>query len=646
VFIIRAIYGSDSFSYSPTPYFTDVPRYDQQGNEIFYFKHVQKMKELGITSGCTATEFCPSSPPTPNDGGVARNYAAAVFAIRAAQRKAGNPLFFHESAALDTTFETYSPSPWFMDVPATETTIFRYVQKIRDLGVITSSRNCPSGYYCPNDFITRGEFSYYVVRGILDEYPPPSGQSWSEKPKLWSGTKLQGNIGFVPFDDYSSMNAIPSPVGTCTDKLTVRECTRRFVENLRKQGVTELRVIFGVLGAAHSTALDASGQVRTEWLNQVDLFFQDVRALGITHISLNPSLWGQSDDPIQSAVVPDCNWNYGARWFWKTSPVPFVQDGAGYRPDGNYKIGGFVENSYNCAPANPFFIGWDKIYTMLHSMVDRARLRGLSVFELELMSEMNLQDFVVEARYIYDNKHGSDVACEIGGVWQNSRTVFQCFRRILEFSGFPPGGATISVVESRTTNGSDCTSVYGDSARLVKLSAVHAALQGGRIGRTVNDYPGGLECGSGEGTDVQEDLPHSPQGTPGLIDIHSYPCMAIAPDQTLTCDLSKTGTVLSNDFKTFSDAIVSFRFSRWPGAQVVFGETHNNDVLNAPPNQGNMQCPATPLSAPVDMVNGFNQSILRYLGVVFRPFAVLNADRDCVPWPPLWNKGNGPYAVQ
>ena len=41
-FIIRAKYGED-FSYTQTPYFTDVP--ESNG----YFKYVQKMKDEGIT---------------------------------------------------------------------------------------------------------------------------------------------------------------------------------------------------------------------------------------------------------------------------------------------------------------------------------------------------------------------------------------------------------------------------------------------------------------------------------------------------------------------------------------------------------------------------------------------------------------------
>ena len=54
VLIVRSIFSGrsgdpDTFSYSQTPYFTDVDGGHPQ------FPWIQKMKELGVTSGCTAT---------------------------------------------------------------------------------------------------------------------------------------------------------------------------------------------------------------------------------------------------------------------------------------------------------------------------------------------------------------------------------------------------------------------------------------------------------------------------------------------------------------------------------------------------------------------------------------------------------------
>jgi hypothetical protein len=87
-FIIRALYG-DTFSYSSTPYFTDVP------DTHWAFMYIQKMYEDGITSGCGGTNYCPSS-------NVSRAQMA-TFIIR---------------ALYGDTF-SYSGTPYFTDVPDT-----------------------------------------------------------------------------------------------------------------------------------------------------------------------------------------------------------------------------------------------------------------------------------------------------------------------------------------------------------------------------------------------------------------------------------------------------------------------------------------------------------------------------------------------
>jgi hypothetical protein len=56
-YIIRALYG-ETFNYTITPYFTDVPPSHP------FFKYIQKMKDDGITTGCTATQYCPSNNVT------------------------------------------------------------------------------------------------------------------------------------------------------------------------------------------------------------------------------------------------------------------------------------------------------------------------------------------------------------------------------------------------------------------------------------------------------------------------------------------------------------------------------------------------------------------------------------------------------
>jgi hypothetical protein len=67
-FIIRALFG-ETFTYTAEPYFTDVPDTNQ------FFKYIQKMRDEGITTGCTSSQYCPQDNVT--------RAAMAVFLARA-----------------------------------------------------------------------------------------------------------------------------------------------------------------------------------------------------------------------------------------------------------------------------------------------------------------------------------------------------------------------------------------------------------------------------------------------------------------------------------------------------------------------------------------------------------------------------------
>ncbi len=58
IFIVRSVLHTDDFPYNPVPWFSDVP----VGS--FGFQWIQKMYELGITDGCGTKLFCPSEQVT------------------------------------------------------------------------------------------------------------------------------------------------------------------------------------------------------------------------------------------------------------------------------------------------------------------------------------------------------------------------------------------------------------------------------------------------------------------------------------------------------------------------------------------------------------------------------------------------------
>jgi hypothetical protein len=130
-FIIRAKFG-ENFTYPATPYFVDVPPSHQ------FFKYIQKMRELNITTGCNATEYCPGNNVT--------RAAMAAFIVRA---------LYGETFPCTTT-------PYFTDV-SSGSQFFRYIQKMRDNGITTG---CTATQYCPSNNVTRAAMAVFIGRAF------------------------------------------------------------------------------------------------------------------------------------------------------------------------------------------------------------------------------------------------------------------------------------------------------------------------------------------------------------------------------------------------------------------------------------------------------------------------------------------------
>ena len=77
VLVTRSVMGGDDFTYAATPYFTDVPATHP------LFQWVQKMRDLQITAGCGPTTYCPDDSVTRGQMAVfiirARYGATAAF---------------------------------------------------------------------------------------------------------------------------------------------------------------------------------------------------------------------------------------------------------------------------------------------------------------------------------------------------------------------------------------------------------------------------------------------------------------------------------------------------------------------------------------------------------------------------------------
>jgi hypothetical protein len=139
VFIITGIEGGNTFSYTAIPYFTDVPPANP------FFKFIQKMKDLGITSGCTATTYCPDDPVTRGE--------MAVFIIK---------------GRYGTISFSYPATPYFSDVPSSSP-FFPFIQKMAAAGI---TAGCAPGMYCPDASLTRAQMAVFIVTGLLNQLLP------------------------------------------------------------------------------------------------------------------------------------------------------------------------------------------------------------------------------------------------------------------------------------------------------------------------------------------------------------------------------------------------------------------------------------------------------------------------------------------
>jgi hypothetical protein len=141
VFMVAALDRAlgTSLTYTQTPYFQDVPSNNN------YFPFVQRIKDLGITAGCSTNPplFCP-------DTSIPHGQMAVFMIV---SWMLANNL---------TTF-SYTTTPYFTDVASTDP-YFKFVQKMRDMGFWNG---CSSTLYCESNAVTRGQMAPMILRSML-----------------------------------------------------------------------------------------------------------------------------------------------------------------------------------------------------------------------------------------------------------------------------------------------------------------------------------------------------------------------------------------------------------------------------------------------------------------------------------------------
>jgi len=496
---------------------------------------------------------------------------------------------------------------------------------------------------------------------------------------LASPARLETNLGPMQFDVYDETNCEPGHepgtalgcdthiryryVNACSHWLKVRQCYQNALNFYAQNQVTGVRFQFAFCGGAHSTPLlncgtPASTAIEPStgpWHRQVDEFFEDVQASGINNITITTVYAGFGGDtvigyPNGAPYTPTggdppgqgCSTDSANMQWWPALPFGLMVTAEGPRPYLNS-----FNDSYNCAPANPYFIGWNNIYNAIGDILKAAQFRSLIVEEFDMSNEVTFADNTVWARLIVDNTHGNEhvfdkVRCLVATNGQGTDCGFKQPSQRVTFS-VQDGGAT---PDPR----GDCLSVYRDSARVLPLSELTAAIAGGLIGLPLNftfDAPQArrLKClGSissetpdDHGNTVMLQLPYSWVSQPTIVDMHTSPCLA---DESGACILTQSQDQASKETQTTMDAAKIFLDSFCPtglranspqlcGALFMLGET---DMFQALPflqeypsrsqQFWEQTCVNSPVVVPCGTVDGFNLSTLKTHigGVVIRPW--------------------------
>jgi len=156
VFLITAIEGNNPYTYTLTPYFSDVPATHP------FFKWIQKLTDLGITGGCSPGLFCPDDPVTRGE--------MAVFVIAS---RYGKIQF------------SYPSTPYFTDVPVSNP-FFPFVQKMAQQGI---TAGCTPTTFCPDVSLTRGQMAVFIITGLTNQFLPLTS------PVITQITPSSGSVG-------------------------------------------------------------------------------------------------------------------------------------------------------------------------------------------------------------------------------------------------------------------------------------------------------------------------------------------------------------------------------------------------------------------------------------------------------------------
>jgi hypothetical protein len=439
-----------------------------------------------------------------------------------------------------------------------------------------------------------------------------------------ASSKIELNLSAVPIDLYQTANS-GGLISGCSPSLTIRQCLERMLKiapshpnNWRGQGVTGVRFFFTLAGGYYSTPFDASGNITSAWEQNMNLFLADLRSYGITSVTPTPVFdsWSGPPSMMQAHTVETCE--NGSTVLNFVPWLPYGLDPA----DNNFPDRSCGNQAYASSPRNPIFWGWERLFNVMNKVLGLAQSNRLDVSSVDYLNETNMVDFTVHARFIYDfNPNGTSTPV-LGELRNRMAANGYLATRIIPSANIPPTPVPASF---------NCPSYYGDSALLINLSALFAAVIGPySVGIGIpagHPSVGGLPCGS----------PGAPVGWEQAMVVlpawHSWPSSTDIHTQMLF----PTGAEIQSYSFNVHSSIWDFVTARGLGANnVVFGETMP------------VSCDGFSPSAAASFLNGYKASTLfsNAADRVFqRPWHRTETGFACTPSPHVVNPPYDPLTL-
>lgn len=434
----------------------------------------------------------------------------------------------------------------------------------------------------------------------------------------YAPTTTEVNLGPIPVDYYtSSATNGNSFFWNCPSGYTVRQCVQYFVQtgpnNYRSQGITGVAVYLGVGGGFYSSTWDSAGNVQSAWVSNFQALANDLKSWGIQRLTVRLNLygWGETLGPQYSSVT-DCTGRSTMK-FYPWIPYGFLTSN-GFPDCADYN------NAYSSANNNTVnFWGWSPFFNLVSNIASTLHSGGVSLEEFVFYDEINVLDFTVQARFIYDPTRSVDVLNSV--------------RYYLSTNGFDPLRATYSAaVANPSVSGFDCSTVWGDSGTLSNLTTLTAALAGpwGLFGNPNGSASNNLWCGGSTTGLVSVPLNYT---QPDITDVHAYPCVYLAGNNA-SCNSYADAT--TNAAEEYTDLWTFLVYRGLTGNVVVAGET-----------QPDQNCDGYTTAMASQNVNGYRASSLWSNDASRFTFRVWDFPADalhCYQAPTVIANPTGPYA--